>query len=172
METQLEIVNTLHFFELFQFFGAKKVSQSVDDFLVSLHGNKAHMVLNLLTLNVCSLKFVQFLWQDCRITKHVHDYLYLHVCMYVYACVGLLLGQSPSRFFVLVVATAKKSRSPVRHYNRRRKSIWCFEKKPKQKSPPPIRFNLPLLLTIRHNTISPSYSSTASRQSAQTQRPN
>lgn len=58
-------------------------------------------------------------------------------CVPAFAC--MCLCESPSRpvsisLCVFTVATPKPSRSPVRHHNGPRKSIWCF-KTPKPISP-------------------------------------
>lgn len=49
--------------------------------------------------------------------------LHLHVC----TCVSLSLGPVSISLCVFAVATPKPSRSPVRHHNGPRKSIWCIE---------------------------------------------
>lgn len=94
----------------------------------------------------------------------------LYVCASAFAC--MCLCESPSRpvsisLCVFTVATPKPSRSPVRHHNGPRKSIWRFET-PKNDLPASTCHSSP----IHHNTVFTSHSSPASRQSAQSQRTN
>ena len=81
--------------------------------------------------------------------------LKLHVC--VCSCESPISAPVSLSLCVSTVATPKPSRSPVRHHNGPRKSIWCFEMPKKSHLPTPpihhiIRFS-DFILLQRHDRV-------------------
>lgn len=60
----------------------------------------------------------------------------MSVCLHLHVCACVSVGPVSISLCVFAVATPKPSRSPVRHHNGPRKSIWCFET---QKTISPLR---------------------------------